>query len=57
MNGGVKFLAGLQSHSNYYGIMVADCKHTLVGTYLKPRPLIDRIRSNFKDTNSVKGVD
>ncbi|OIT05152.1 hypothetical protein A4A49_54344 [Nicotiana attenuata] len=41
--------------SDYYGIMAAECTLTIVGRFLKPRPLIDRIRSKFKELISMKG--
>ncbi|OIT26491.1 hypothetical protein A4A49_24679 [Nicotiana attenuata] len=40
---------------DYYGIMAEECKHTIVGRFLKPRPEIDRIRSRFREQFSLKG--
>lgn len=41
--------------SDYYGIMAIECKLTIVGRFLKPRPQIDRLTSKFKELISVKG--
>ncbi|XP_070050930.1 uncharacterized protein [Nicotiana tomentosiformis] len=35
--------------------MATECKFTLIGRFLKPRPQIDRIRSKFKELISLKG--
>lgn len=40
---------------DYYGIMDEECKRTIVGRFLKPRPQIDRIRSRFRKQFSLKG--
>ncbi|OIT04497.1 hypothetical protein A4A49_17550 [Nicotiana attenuata] len=40
---------------DYYGIMAEECKRTIVGRFLKPRPQIDRIRSSFREQFSMKG--
>ncbi|OIT37532.1 hypothetical protein A4A49_08200 [Nicotiana attenuata] len=41
--------------SDYYGVMAEECKLTIVGRFLKPRPQIDKIRSKFKELISIKG--
>lgn len=41
--------------TDYCGIMAEECNFTIVGRFLRPRPQIDRIRSKFKETISVKG--
>ncbi|WMV49351.1 hypothetical protein MTR67_042736 [Solanum verrucosum] len=41
--------------SDYYGIMVAECRFTIVGRFVKPRPQIDKIRSKFKELVTIKG--
>lgn len=41
--------------SDYYGIMAAECRFTIVSRFLKPRLQIDRLRSKFKELISVKG--
>ncbi|XP_009610625.1 uncharacterized protein [Nicotiana tomentosiformis] len=41
--------------SDYYGIMADECRLTIVGKFLKPRPQIDRIRSKFKELIFIKG--
>ncbi|KAK4713216.1 hypothetical protein R3W88_019123 [Solanum pinnatisectum] len=35
--------------------MVAECRFTIVGMFLKPRPQIDKIRSKFKELVTIKG--
>ncbi|OIT32401.1 hypothetical protein A4A49_08259 [Nicotiana attenuata] len=40
---------------DYYGIMAEECKLTIVGRFLKPRPQIERIRSSFRELFSIKG--
>lgn len=41
---------------DYYGIMAEECKLTIVGRFLKPRPQIKKkIRSTFKECFPVKG--
>ncbi|OIT29282.1 hypothetical protein A4A49_35251 [Nicotiana attenuata] len=41
--------------TDYYGVMAEECKLTIVGRFLKPRPQIDKIRSKFKELISIKG--
>ncbi|WMV14246.1 hypothetical protein MTR67_007631 [Solanum verrucosum] len=41
--------------SDYYVIMAAECRLTILGRFLKPRPQIDRIRSSFNEAIIVKG--
>ncbi|WMV30446.1 hypothetical protein MTR67_023831 [Solanum verrucosum] len=41
--------------ADYYGIMEQDCRRTIVGIFLKPRPQIDKIRSKFKELVALKG--
>lgn len=41
--------------SDYYGIMAAECKLTIIGRFLKPRSQIERIRSKFKELVTIKG--
>ncbi|KAH0738469.1 hypothetical protein KY290_037174 [Solanum tuberosum] len=41
--------------ADYYGIMAHDCRRTIVGNFLKPRPQIDKIRSKFKELVALKG--
>ncbi|KAM3341889.1 hypothetical protein P3S68_026855 [Capsicum galapagoense] len=41
--------------SDYYGIMVPECRFTIVGRFLKPRPQIDIIRSKFKELITIRG--
>ncbi|KAH0730979.1 hypothetical protein KY289_002167 [Solanum tuberosum] len=41
--------------SDYYGIMAAECRFTIVGRFVKPRPQIDKIRSKFKELVTIKG--
>ncbi|OIT21948.1 hypothetical protein A4A49_38251 [Nicotiana attenuata] len=47
--------AVLLKASDYYGIMAAERRLTIVDRFLKPRPQIDRIRSKFKELISIKG--
>ncbi|KAH0676148.1 hypothetical protein KY285_023949 [Solanum tuberosum] len=35
--------------------MAQDCRRTIVGNFLKPRPQIDKIRSKFKELVALKG--
>lgn len=35
--------------SDYYKIIAAKCKLTIVGMFLKPRPQIDRFRSKLRN--------
>ncbi|KAM3337880.1 hypothetical protein P3S68_032205 [Capsicum galapagoense] len=39
---------------DYYGIMAEECKYTIVGRFLKLRPQIDRIRSKFNESVTIK---
>ncbi|PHU20923.1 hypothetical protein BC332_12074 [Capsicum chinense] len=41
--------------SDYYGIMAPECRFTIVGRFLKPRPQIDIIRSKFKELITIRG--
>lgn len=41
--------------SDYYEIMDAECRLTIFGRFLKPRPQIDKIRSKFKKLITIKG--
>ncbi|KAH0633900.1 hypothetical protein KY284_036686 [Solanum tuberosum] len=41
--------------SDYYGIMAAECRFTIIGRFVKPRPQIDKIRSKFKEMVTIKG--
>ncbi|OIT26457.1 PREDICTED: myb-like protein I [Nicotiana attenuata] len=40
---------------DYYGIMAEECRLTIVGRFLKPRPQIEKIRSTFRERFPVKG--
>lgn len=40
--------------SDYYGIMAAECRLTIVGRFLKSVPQIDRIRSAWKELITLK---
>ncbi|XP_060203078.1 uncharacterized protein LOC132631524 [Lycium barbarum] len=42
--------------SEYYGIMANECRLTMVGRFLKPRPQIDKLRSKFKELIKTKGT-
>ncbi|KAM3233445.1 hypothetical protein P3L10_018804 [Capsicum annuum] len=50
-----KMPAVIFKSKDYYGIMAEECKYTIVEKILKPHSQIDRIRSKFKDTISIKG--
>ncbi|OIT06812.1 hypothetical protein A4A49_12148 [Nicotiana attenuata] len=41
--------------TDYYGVMDEECKLTIVGRLLKPRPQIDKIRAKYKELISIKG--
>ncbi|OIS98131.1 hypothetical protein A4A49_05154 [Nicotiana attenuata] len=41
--------------AGYYRIMAEECRLTIVGRFLKPRPQIDRLRSRFKELITIKG--
>lgn len=41
--------------TDYYGVMAAEYRLTIVGKFLKPRPQIEKIRSRFKKLFPVKG--
>ncbi|KAK6777563.1 hypothetical protein RDI58_024281 [Solanum bulbocastanum] len=41
--------------TDYYGIMADECKFTIVGSFLKTRPQIDRISSSFKELFAIRG--
>lgn len=41
--------------SDYYGIMEAECRLTIVDRLIRLRPQIDRLRSKFKELISIKG--
>lgn len=34
---------------DYYGIMADECRLTIVGRFLKPKPQIERIRATFRE--------
>lgn len=40
---------------DYYGIMAEECRYTLVGRFLRARPQIDKIRSQFREKIAIKG--
>ncbi|MCE3215702.1 hypothetical protein HAX54_003236, partial [Datura stramonium] len=37
----------------YYGRMENECKSTILGRFLKKRPKIDQMRSNFKELFAI----
>ncbi|MCD9558494.1 hypothetical protein HAX54_015881 [Datura stramonium] len=41
--------------NNYYGVMAEECKHTLVGKFLRSRPQIEKIRSKFAEKITIRG--
>lgn len=40
---------------DYYGVMTAECRRTIVGRFLKIRPQIEKIRSRFLERFPLKG--
>lgn len=40
---------------DYYGVMTQHCRLTLVGKFLKTRPKIEKIPSDFVEKVSIKG--
>ncbi|XP_059310041.1 uncharacterized protein LOC132061203 [Lycium ferocissimum] len=40
---------------DYYGVLVEDCRRTIVEKFPKPRPQIDKIRAKFKELITIKG--
>nr|XP_016445582.1 PREDICTED: uncharacterized protein LOC107770762 [Nicotiana tabacum] len=41
--------------TDYYGVMAKECRLTIMGRFLKPRPRIEKIRATFREQFSVKG--
>lgn len=42
--------------SDYYGVMAEECRYTIVGKFLRTRPQIEKIRSKFAKTVSIRGT-
>ncbi|XP_059294577.1 uncharacterized protein LOC132047566 [Lycium ferocissimum] len=40
----------------FYEVMATECKFTIVGRFLKPRPQIDRLRATFEEKTPLKGT-